>query len=165
MAGTAAGTAAGYSRLQMALHWATAALIGANWLISDGMEQALDARLEGGLPGGLTVQWHVWAGSALMVLVLTRIVVRLAQGAPRAEGPRGFMDLAASAGHGVLYLLMLAVPALGAVTWFLKIDATGELHVLAMNLLMVVILGHAAMAIFHHYVLKDGLLKKMIPVA
>lgn len=154
-----------YSRLQMALHWATAALIGANWLVSEGMEEALDTRLDGGVAGGLTVQWHVWAGSALLVLVLARIVVRLAQGAPAAAGAKGPMDWLASAGHGVLYLLMLAVPALGAVTWFLKIDATGELHVLAMNLLMVVILGHAAMAIFHHYVLKDGLLKKMIPVA
>ena len=41
----------------------------------------------------------------------------------------------------------------------------GEVHVLVMNLLMLTILGHAGMAIFHHYVLKDGLLKKMIPLS
>ena len=73
-------------------------------------------------------------------------------------------DREAEAGHWVLYALMLAVPLLGAITWFGSFDATGDLHVLVMNVLVVVILGHAAMAIFHHYVLKDGLLGKMNPL-
>ena len=41
----------------------------------------------------------------------------------------------------------------GAVTGF-----TPRLHVWA----GVAVLGHAAMALFHHYVLKDGLLLKMM---
>lgn len=59
---------------------------------------------------------------------------------------------------------MLAVPVLGAIAWFGQTEATADLHVLVMNAMMVVILGHAAMAIFHHYVLKDGVLSKMTPI-
>lgn len=154
-----------YSALQMSLHWATALLIGANYLVSEGMGDALDAHLSGQPVTGFTPAWHVWSGSVLLVLVLTRIVVRLVVGAPAQDGAPTLMDRAAEAGHWLLYGLMLAVPALGAITWFGKFDATGDLHVLVMNALMLVILGHAAMAIFHHYVLKDGLLKKMIPLS
>ena len=129
------------------------------------MGEALDARLAGQAVTGFTPAWHVWAGSALLVLVLVRLALRLATGAPEFTGPQGLMERAAAAGHWLLYALMLAVPALGAAGWFLKLDNMAELHVLVMNLLMVVIAGHAGMAIFHHYVLKDGLLKRMVPVA
>ena len=30
------------------------------------------------------------------------------------------------------------------------------------DLLMLVVLGHALMALYHHYVLKDGLLRRMM---
>ena len=90
-----------------------------------------------------------------------RIVVRLVQGKPERDGAPTLADRAAEAGHWLLYALMLAVPVLGAVTWFGMIDATGDLHVLVMNLLMLVVLGHALVAVFHHLVLKDGLLGRM----
>lgn len=153
-----------YSSLQIGLHWATAFLIGANYLISDGMGEALDAHLAGEPVIGLTPVWHVWAGTLLLALVIVRLAVRFLTGAPEAEGPKGLAEKAAAAGHWVLYALMLAAPALGAITWFGMTDSTGDLHVLVMNALMLVIAGHAAMAIFHHYVLKDGLLSRMTPL-
>ena len=58
--------------------------------------------------------------------------------------------------------MMLAVPVLGAVTWFGGMDATADLHVIAVNVLMILALGHAAMASFHQYVLRDGLLGRMM---
>ncbi len=153
-----------YSGLQIGLHWATALLIAANYFISDGMGEALDAHMTGNPVLGLTPVWHVWAGSVLLVLVIVRLAVRLVTGAPQVPGQKTLAERAADAGHWLLYGLMLAAPALGAITWFGRIDSTGNLHVLVMNALMLVILGHAAMAIFHHYVLKDGLLAKMIPL-
>ncbi len=153
-----------YSGLQIGLHWATALLIAANYFISDGMGEALDAHIAGDPVVGLTPVWHVWAGTLLLALVIVRLAVRFLTGAPQAPGQKTFAERAADAGHWVLYGLMLASPALGALTWFGKLDSTGDLHVLVMNALMLVILGHAAMAIFHHYVLKDGLLKKMVPL-
>ncbi len=153
----------GYNGLQIVLHWATAALIGANYFVSGGMEQAFDARMQGQALGGLVPAFHVWAGSALLVVVLVRLGVRLRTGAPAA--PRnGLSDRVAGLVHWVLYGLMIAVPALGASAWFLGIDQAAALHVLVMNAIMVLILGHAAMALFHHYVMKDGLLSKMTPL-
>jgi len=154
-----------YSALQIILHWATALLIAANYFISDGMGDALDAHLNGGALTGFTPTWHIWAGSVLLALVLVRIVVRFVSGTPVQAGAPTLAERAAEAGHWLLYALMLAVPLLGAITWFGKFEATGDLHVLVMNGLMIVILGHAAMAIFHHYVLRDGLLKKMLPLS
>lgn len=152
-----------YTGVQIGLHWATALLIAANYFISDGMGEALDAHLAGEPVVGLVPVWHVWAGTLLLGLVILRLMVRFLTPAP-AVGAKTLADRVADAGHWLLYALMLAVPALGAITWFGMTDSTGDLHVLVMNVLMVVILGHAAMAIFHHYVLKDGLLAKMIPL-
>ena len=151
-----------YSGLQIGLHWATAALIAANYFISDGMEDAFDAKMDGAAYGGLVPTFHVWAGSALLAVVLLRLVIRLRSGAPQAaQGPAA---KAAGLVHWLLYGLMIAVPALGVAAWFFGIDQAAGLHVLVMNAMMVLILGHAAIAIFHHYVLRDGLLSKMTPL-
>ena len=152
-----------YSPLQIGLHWATATLIVANYVISDGMPQAFDAHLQGQALTGLTPTFHVWAGSLLLALVIMRLVVRLVQGAPKTE-ESGWMARVAALGHWALYGLMLAVPAFGAIAWFGKTELTSNLHVITMNAMMLLILGHAAMAIFHQYVLKDGLLGRMIPL-
>lgn len=154
----------GYSSLQIGLHWAAALLIGANYWISDGMGDALDAHLAGQPVLGLTPVWHVWAGTTLLFVVLVRLVVRFMSGGRTLPGPKTRAERAADIGHWVLYALMLAVPALGAITWFGKNNSTGDLHVLVMNAMMLVILGHAAMAIFHHFILKDGLLRRMSPL-
>ncbi|MEO8243036.1 MAG: cytochrome b/b6 domain-containing protein [bacterium] len=151
-----------YNGLQIGLHWATAALITANYFISDGMPEAFDARMDGQTVGGLVPSFHVWAGSALLVVVLLRLAVKLFS--PASEPPENLAGLAAAVVHWVLYGLMIAVPVLGVAAWFFGLDQAADLHVLVMNAMMVLILGHAGMAIFHHYVLKDGLLSKMTPL-
>jgi cytochrome b561 len=153
----------GYSGLQIGLHWATATLIAGNYFISDGMGEALDAKLAGGTVAGLVPAYHVWAGVALLAIVVLRLIIRFASGAPQ-HGETGLAALAASVVHWVLYAMMIAVPALGVAAWFFGIAQAADLHVLVMNAMMVLILGHAAMAIFHHYILRDGLLSRMTPL-
>lgn len=152
-----------YSGVQIGLHWAIALLIAANYFISDGMGDALDAHIAGQPYAGLTPAWHVWAGTALLVLVLVRLIVRAVTGAPALTTARTLASRAADVGHWALYALMLAVPTLGALTWFGQIDRLGNVHVLLMNVLMVTILAHSAIALFHHFILRDGLLYRMIP--
>jgi cytochrome b561 len=151
-----------YSRLQIGLHWLIAVLIGLNYFVSDGMGEAFDATLEGRVLTGWTPAIHVWVGVTVLVLVMLRVIVRMVSGAPQHDSGRPLMDKAGAWGHYALYALMIIVPGLGAVTWFLGMESTADLHVLTMNVMMLLILGHAAMALLHQYVLKDGLLLRMM---
>ena len=62
-------TKTSYSGLQIALHWAIALLIGANYLISEGMGRFLHKHLDGEVVTGLTPNFHVYVGVAVMVPV------------------------------------------------------------------------------------------------
>ncbi|MDO8311826.1 MAG: cytochrome b/b6 domain-containing protein [Sideroxyarcus sp.] len=156
------GTTA-YSRMQIALHWGIAALIGVNYVVSEGMEDVFDARMTGSLSSTANSAVHVYVGIAVMVLVVLRLILRLVRGAPAAvHSNKPLMDMTAKGAHAALYVLMLAVPALGAISWFGGVDATAEIHVLAVNVMMSIVLVHAAAALFHQLVLRDGLLSRMV---
>jgi cytochrome b561 len=153
-------TSEGYSRVQIGLHWLIGVLIVANYFFSEGMEQSFDGMMEGKPVAGGIATWHVWAGVAIFVLVLLRIVFRLVQGVPPV-GPN-LSDRLAHWGHWLIYAMMLAVPGLGIVAWFGGIDATAGPHALLANGIMIVALGHAVLALIHQYVLKDGTLVRMM---
>lgn len=149
----------GYSGIQIALHWLVAVLILVAWFSGEGAEEAMEAVEEGGTIGFVP---HVAFGLAILALVAVRILVRLSRGAPAAPGEPGSLAvLAADWGHRLIYLLMIAVPLGGASVFFLGLEV-GEIHGLAANVLMLVVLGHALMALYHQYVLKDGLLRRMM---
>ena len=153
----------GYSRMQIGLHWIIALLVGANYFLGDGMGRALKQRIETGAAPGTQASLHVWIGIAVLVLVLMRLGVRMMRGAP--ETPAGTPPLLSklgSLGHLALYVLMIGVPLGGAVVWFLGVESLGEAHALAGNAIMVVAGLHAAAALFHQYVLKDGLMTRII---
>ena len=95
------------------------------------------------------------------------------------------MQLAAHAGHFVLYALMFAIPlsgwlmssARGIQTIYFKVLPIpdllskdkelavffGDMHSILSVLLVVVILGHVAAALKHHYFDKDDVLTRMLP--
>ena len=152
-------TTTGYSRLQIGLHWLIAILIVASWFTGEGAEEAMELVEDGGVAGFVP---HVAIGLAILALVVVRVLVRLGRGAPAAPGAPGSLSaMAADWGHRLIYLLMIAVPLGGVSTFFLGLDV-GEIHGLAANILMLVVLGHALMALYHQYVLKDGLLRRMM---
>ena len=153
----------GYSRLQIALHWAIAALIGVNYVMSEGMEDVFEAHMEGAATSTLTSSLHVWVGIAVLALVVLRLILRFVQGVPAAlESGKPMLAMAAKGTHAALYVLMLLAPVLGDIAWFGGVDATAEIHALAVNVMMLIVLVHAAAAIFHQVVLRDGLLDRMI---
>jgi cytochrome b561 len=152
-------TTAGYSGIQIALHWLVAILIVVAWFTGEGAGEAMRAVKQGGTAGFVP---HVAFGLAILALVVVRILVRLSRGAPAAPGEPGSPSaMAADWGHRLIYLLMIAVPLGGISTFFLGLDV-GGLHGLAANILMLIVLGHALMALYHQYVLKDGLLRRMM---
>jgi cytochrome b561 len=149
----------GYSRAQIALHWLLAVLIPLNWFLGEGAEEARRAMASGGEP---VFALHIPVGLLILILVIARIVLRLRRGAPEPPGTPGSLQVTAAVwGHRLIYLLMLGVPLGGAAIVFLNAD-TGAIHGLFANVLMIVVLGHAVMALYHHYVVKDGLLRRMM---
>ncbi len=153
---------ASYTWVQITLHWLIAVLIVANYLVSEGMGEIFDETLEGKVPAGWTPTFHVWVGSTILGLVVLRLIARTVTDTPRHASGNALLDRASVWGQWLLYGLMLVVPALGAITWFGGIEATADLHVLTMNVLMILALGHAAMAMVHQFVFKDGLLLRMM---
>jgi cytochrome b561 len=152
-------TTTGYSGIQIALHWLIAILILTAWFTGEGAEEAMELVEDGGVAGFVP---HVAVGLSILALVVVRVLVRLGRGAPAAPGvPGSWQVMAADWGHRLIYLLMVAVPLGGVSTFFLGLDV-GEIHGLAANVLMLVILGHALVALYHQYVLKDGLLRRMM---
>lgn len=152
-------TTTGYSGIQIALHWLIAILIAVAWFTGDGGEEAMEVVEDGGTAGLVP---HVAIGLAILALVVIRVLVRLGKGALDAVGEPGSLSVMASDwGHRLIYLLMIAVPLGGIGTFFLGLEV-GDVHALAANVLMVAALGHALMALYHQYVLKDGLLRRMM---
>lgn len=128
---------------------------------------------------------HKTFGFAPLLLILLRITLRLRNGSPAPEpGLARMQVIAAEATHGMLYVLMLLVPILG----WLGVSAYGatgilggfnlpsllgkdtvlaeailKYHGLAAYALAGFIALHVGAALFHRLVLKDGVLRRMLP--
>lgn len=151
----------GYSGLQIGLHWLIAGLILLNWFLGEGAEDVMEKIENGAADPGFSL--HIPIGLLILVLVVIRIGVKLMRGGPMPPGAPGSLPVkAALAGHAALYLMMLAVPIGGAMVFFGGFSEMGEVHGLAANLLMLLAFGHAVMALYHQYVVKDRLLLRMM---
>lgn len=154
-----------YDFSQIVLHWLIAILIGANYLLGDAMSDAFKALVRSGgagtIDGGANA--HRAIGVAVVVLLLVRVALRVLKGAPSEVPTTKLMQLAAKAGHLALYVLMFAVPFSGFLAFNGLNRDLGEVHEVLTNLLMLLAFGHALLAFYHHYILKDGLISRMIP--
>jgi cytochrome b561 len=130
--------------------------------------------------------WHKWVGVSVFLLVWLRLVWRITHRPPPypASMSRAQQWLA-HGGHWALYGLMVIIPLTGwlmssakgfqTVWWGLwpipdllaKDKALGhslqELHEALNGLLLVLIGGHAAAALKHHWIDRDGILNRMLP--
>lgn len=169
----------------------TATAIFLHWLIAIGLVAtfALGFYMEG-LPFSPNklkfYSWHKWAGITLLALVALRLIWRLTHKAPELPADMGRASrVAAHAGHLALYVLMLAVPLTGWIAssaqgvpvvlfgvWPLpdlvgKNVALGErlqdAHMVLNYAMAVLVIGHVGAALQHHFIKKDGVLKRMLP--
>lgn len=150
----------GYSTLQIALHWLIAGLIFGAWFTHEGMDKALEARIQNGAAAPTI---HVILGLSVLALVILRIVLRATRGVPGpVPGSSPGMVMAANWGHRILYLLMFATPILGMITWSRGLESVGEVHEVAGMALIVIAVGHGLVALWHQFVQKDGVLVRMV---
>jgi cytochrome b561 len=157
------------------LHWATVAVILVAYFLSEG---GRGVRLHPPL-------LHFAFGLSVLVLVAARLVARALGGAPTLQmRGRPLLRIAAKLGHLTLYLLLIAVPLsgwyaaskLGVVAWFFGLilppltvatgssaGLVGKLHQVGGNLILILGGMHAAMALWHQFVWRDGTLQRMVP--
>jgi cytochrome b561 len=170
-----------YGWLAQGLHWLVAVLIFAQ--LGLGLYAA-------GLPLGIAkLQWltrHKSLGVALLALVLARLVWRFASPPPALPDAMSRLERAAAvAAHRVLYALLILAPVAGwlyasaaglSVNWFglfqlpdLVAKNAGQaalfksLHQVSVALLALLIAGHVGAALRHAFVLRDGLMRRMLP--
>ncbi|PWC33418.1 cytochrome b [Azospirillum sp. TSO35-2] len=175
-------TPTSYSPLQKSLHWLIALLVVGVYLIT-----FAEDFYERGTPMRAMVWWlHISFGLLLLALVVGRIVLRLTRGAPALPASMtGRERGAAHLMHLALYGLLLAIPLIGVVLAWLRGNALSffdlfiipapfatdrtlgrsvqEVHELAANLILALAALHAVVALWHHFVRRDGVLARMLP--
>lgn len=170
-----------YGAVSQAFHWATAILVLAAFIVGpEGSEQHVYAS-----SGDADRRLHETLGLTVLVLSAARVLWRLAAARPDPPDVARWMGIASRAVQGLLYVLLFAVPLTAiAGAWLeghpvmllagIRIappigasHATGEwlaeIHGLLGDAILWVAGLHAAAALFHHFVLKDGVLLSMLP--
>lgn len=155
----------GYSSPQIALHWLIAALVAFQLIFGEGMTNVRDAAEEGTTPSNLDFAvslGHYWFGSAILVLILARLALRLKQGTPpRALTTPTWMEWAAKLVHWAFYVMLFAMPVLGLLTIYVS-DSFGDIHKLGKPVFIVLIAAHVLAALFHQFIKRDGTLRRML---
>lgn len=167
-----------YSRASVALHWLMLLVILAVYALIELRE----FYPRGSDPREAMKAWHFTLGLSVFVLVWLRILARLVTASPPELVEPAWRRFSARAMHLALYVLMILMPLAGwvilsaegeAVPFFgLNLPAIApvdealahqveELHELGGTIGYWLIGIHAAAALLHHYVLKDGLMSRM----
>ncbi|CAH1673952.1 cytochrome b [Chelatococcus asaccharovorans] len=154
----------GYSRAQIALHWAVAALVVAQYLAHDAIVAAWSAHVQGKAYGfDPLIPAHVVGGALILVLVLWRIALRVARGAPPPpdqEPP--ILGLLARGAHLAFYAVLIALSVSGGLAWFADLRPAVSVHNVLKGMLLALIAVHVLAVIFHRIVLKSGVMQRMV---
>lgn len=160
------------------LHWATVALIMVLW----GIGMTADWLPRGPARSGV---WsvHVILGILTALVLVTRIAWRASFGRVLPPADTGILYIIATITHRLLYLLLAVVVVTGIINasyrgfhifeiWSVPQFGTGDAatrrsingwHELAANVLVAVAFLHALAALFHQYVWRDHLIRRMLP--
>ena len=156
---------AGYSTLQITLHWIIATLVLFQLIFGESMTHAVDAVAEGTVaaPSDAWLAWfHYWFGIAILALVALRLVVRLTRGVPAVHPDTPYWtDMLARLAHGLFYVLLVAVPVTGLLGFYVE-SPFGDIHSWAKPMFIGLIAVHAGAALYHQFLKKDGTLTRMI---
>jgi cytochrome b561 len=172
--------ATNYTATQRALHWIIFGLIAAQYAVGSIMPHiGKDTKNES------WVNWHLSIGAAILFFIVVRLIVRFVRPVALLEtGPKWQQQLA-SATHASIYILILVMCILGWATsgfrgWTVYLfgviplpslaakgtpwaHTAGDVHDFLLYVLLVPIALHIGAALYHRYVLRDGVLQRMLP--
>ena len=165
-----------YDRRTILFHWLTAGLLAVMWLIPQFIDDFQGtARI-------YARSSHILLGLLVIAVVVARLIWRNTGGRQLPQPYTGWMGLAAKVAHYGLYALVIAVLLLGLGYEAIRADnilnlgrlpsiapgnkdlrnQVGDLHALAANAILILAGLHASAALFHHFVLKDNVLRRMV---
>ena len=171
-----------YGAVSLTLHWLAAVLIVAAWLLG-----TFDDVLPKGPARDAGLFAHITFGLAMLVLLAIRVPWRLADLPPGPEPATAgiWAQRAAHFTHWMLYILLHGVIIAGIVLQFargrpLPVFGLAEIaspwvadrafarsvkegHEVLANALLVLAILHAAAAMFHHWILRDRTLMRILP--
>jgi len=169
-----------FDRVAILLHWLMALAIIGLWVVG----HLIDVVPKGPSRSDV-IFMHKSVGVIILVLAVARLAWRLTRQHPALPAAMpAWEQLLARLGHWALYGLMLAMPADGilmsqsggrevSVFGLVLPNLLGkdeglnhlfkEGHELLGWVLAVVVIGHAAAALRHHFILKDNVLTRMLP--
>ncbi|WP_342235265.1 cytochrome b [Inquilinus sp. OTU3971] len=174
-------TAERWGRVSIALHWTIAGLI----LLVQIPAGLTMNRVEPGLLQNILYDTHKMTGLTVFALAVVRLLWRWANPVPElpADMPP-WQAAAARVTHGLLYLLILAMPVSGfiytatggfPVPLFYLVNLADfvpvskpvaavakAVHLNLIWVLLAVVLLHIAGALYHHLVRRDGVLRRML---
>ncbi len=166
-----------YGLMTRCFHWVMAVLVVWQFL-------KLGDRIDDGEHwiGQTLVSWHISIGALLLVLGLLRVYWALKQRSQRPQhvGPKAAL---VKGGHFLLYLVMVLLPVAGVLLMVGKgygltvfgmqliakseteigwMASLGSLHSPLALLFVVLVIGHIAAALYHHFIERDGTLRRML---
>lgn len=168
-----------YDGFSMALHWTTAGLVVLMFLLAEFWGfVSRPIRRE-------MIVAHMSFGILLTLVLVVRIGWRLTPGHRVQDATTGVVEIAAKCVHALLYVLLAAQAVLGFVLRWSGNEAmsffgrqipppfapfskpahhlVGVLHIWNAWIIIIVAGGHAGAALFHHYILRDDVLWRMLP--
>ena len=177
--GNVVGLAEGfrYDKRTIGLHWASATLVVLLWCVG----QSIDW-FPKGTPRISVRSGHILFGVVLGLLLLFRIWWRSTGGRKLPPAAMTGQQRLASLLHIGLYLLLLTTVSLGIANVWVRGDTIFRLftvpefapgnrelreqvedaHALVANTVAAAAALHAAIALYHHYVRRDGVLRRML---
>jgi cytochrome b561 len=160
------------------LHWISAVLVAVLWTIG----QTVDV-----FPNGpLRIDYrsvHIALGGTLGLVLLARLGWRLTRRATLPPIDHGLLLVIARVTHWLLYALLAITVGFGIANAWVRGDVIfnlfqvpaydpgnralihmiGDRHALLANAVLIAAGVHAAAALFHHYILRDATLRRMLP--
>ena len=171
-------TARHYDRVTILFHWITAVLVTGQWLGA----QTIDWFPRGPLRVDAR-SVHITLGVLLTVTIAARLIWRVTEGRRLPLADKGALNLIAKATHWGLYALIIAMVLVGMALAWVRGDSLfnlfsipaydpgntalahqiGSLHA-TIGWIIVGAAGlHAAAALAHQFLWRDGVLARMIP--
>ena len=171
-----------YGGVAIAFHWVTALLIVANLLLGLSM-----VRLPLSPQKLQWYQWHKWIGITIFLLTSLRALWRLRNPPPPPVPMPEWQRRASAISHAALYALLLLIPvsgwvyssATGVQVVYLGLLPLPDLvakdrtlaavlrvtHLTLNSALFAIVCVHVGAALRHHFVQRDEVLRRMLPLA